>query len=248
MSNPNQSLLWFLLTCALGCNICYSEEKSATEIDSLSNDELQAAIEETEQGPLDRHLLEVIKRGGPRWTLFLKSRLKGLETRTPRGGATRSNLGTLTALRRMQGMPDPLAVLVVGHGPVSCKNGRLPTLNVLLVNLDREKTPFDVQLGGDDRSGRKARWRVEVVNVEGTTMPIVAEAGPIRGGLSSWGALKYGESWRAELPLGDYIAPLPPGTYTARVLYHNEEEIAGRGNCDNMIIYKSEPFTLNVRD
>ena len=155
-------------------------------------------------------------------------------------------LETLTALRRVQGKGDPVRVEVAGPAEVRSVFPALPRLDVSLVNCDvgGEAVPFT--RGGDYRSGRQARWRVEARDEAGTPLPVRGPGFGMGGGLFSIGRLGPGEKWGTSLAVESFVPALPPGRYTLRVLYHDSVCLADEPAVDGLIVCASGPLTLTV--
>ena len=160
---------------------------------------------------------------------------------------TKTNLELLTTLRRMDGKPDPLHVFLDGPQAMECTSGNLPTINVRIVNVDVETQAVGFQTGGDYRSGRQARWRLEVRDEQDRLMPVKPRMGVGGGGISSFGMLQPGKSYETKLEVAKYVEPLAPGRYRAVVLYHNSATIADREDISGLIVSSSDPFELIVR-
>ena len=137
------------------------------------------------RGPkLDLFLCEAIRRGGKEWSRFVagrweaerKSLLKAARD-SAKGESLRGEVTVhpsvewLTAIRRLEGRPDPLVILVAGRRTRSCFLGRPASLFVLLTNLDVNRAGVPFTDGGVCRSGRPARWRLEVTDPQGHVLP-----------------------------------------------------------------------------
>jgi hypothetical protein len=92
---------------------------------------------------LETCLTEMARRGGVRWIAFLQAELDALRARE-RADEWRMNeppeLVLLTALRRAQRRPDPLAIEIVTAGPTETTFPDLPTLELRLTNVDRDES------------------------------------------------------------------------------------------------------------
>jgi len=185
-----------------------------------------------------------------------KSRLEGVQSRFQDGvvqavqkAANQANwreVSLITAVRRVQKKPDPIQIMVDGNPIRECKLGELPTFRVQLTNLDSEKTPIRIQAGGNDRSGRLARWRFDVRDSDGNVVPPRIHYGALRGGISSRDTLEYGDSWKIKLRMGHYTPITRPGTYTVRILYHDQITIDNRDDVNDLILCASLPIMLTV--
>ena len=247
---------------------------SVDELKHASNDELASRFQKwgtifystdtNENVARDRVLGEIGRRGGREWEALLTARL--FERRADDlfaedrkqgpdadGKPPAANLEILTTLRRMQGKLDPLHVVVDRevNEPLACDFPSLPALNVALVNQDAEKTPVRFINGGDYRSGRPARWRVEVRNAAGKEMPVRDQFGDeFRGGLFNDGELAFDERWRTTLEMSSFVPPLPPGDYRVRVLYHDGICISEQPQSPDalgLVTSRSQEFDLKVR-
>jgi len=158
----------------------------------------------------------------------------------------KENLELLAALRRMEGKPDPLHILVSGSQVVECTTATLPTIEVSIRNVDVGKEAVGFQVGGDYRSGRQARWRFEVRDEEGNLTPVKPQSGGGGGGKFLRKMLEFRQSYETKLEMGKYVEPLTPGRYRVRVLYHDLYPIADI-DFPNLILFSSDPFELIVR-
>jgi tetratricopeptide (TPR) repeat protein len=158
------------------------------------------------------------------------------------------NLELLTALRRAQRRPDPLAITFSQPPREECVYPDLPDLDVSLRNVDAEKVPVGFTDGGNYRSGRQARWRVEARDVTGRLQPMHHFTGYIiGGGIFSRSTLEFGEGWNTSLRMRSFVDSLPPGRYRIRVFYHDHSEIDDLPFAAGLILSASRPFTLSVK-
>src|SRR5262249_27550126 len=198
-----------------------------------------------------RCLVELSRRGGPVAVSFLTRKRDELLAPQGAGGdrgrRDESTVEFLTALRRAQGQPDPVPVVVSVPGEGESIFPNLPVVDGALVYRDVQKTPVTFREGGDYRSGRQERWRFAVRDPRGKAMPVRSHWGSgIGGGIYAMAVLKPGESWGTALPMRNFI-DLPPGDYTAVVQYHDEETIAGLPDTKGLLVCQSEPFKLHVQ-
>lgn len=158
------------------------------------------------------------------------------------------SLELITALRRVQKQPDPLAVLVDSPDELKATLRQPPVLKVALKNVDADRRSFSIQQGGDYRSGRHARWRILVWNSNGDLLPELPSASMIGGGIYNISQLNHGDQWTAQLNLGSYVHIRKPGKYKVQVIYHDRATIADAEslNPGELILFRSEPFELNV--
>ena len=163
--------------------------------------------------------------------------------------ALQRNLELITALCRVQGKPDPLAVIVDHPEELKAGTRESPVLEISLKNVGRDKRDIGLAHGGDYRSGRHDRWRVHVWDSKGHLLTELPRASSIGGGWCREGPLPFGETWEAQLALESYVRIRSPGKYKVQLLYHNSELIADVQDAtlfDEMIVFRSEPFELTV--
>lgn len=196
-----------------------------------------------------RCLVEMSRCGGPIVVSFL-GRMCDERVAAQRANGNRnrdeSTVELLTALRRAQGKPDPLPIVVSVPDESESIFPNLPVVDAALVNRDFDKTPVTFQDGGDYRSGRQDRWRFDVRDARGTVMPVKPRQSPIGGGISRMSILKHEESWETPLPMRKFI-DLPPGDYTVVVEYHDEKTISDLRDTAGLVVCRSEPFKLHVQ-
>ena len=231
----------------------------------LTDDELKRTVaagpgeglEIEERRRYERALTEIIRRGGAEWEAFLEDHVQ--RDRAARAAFRAKHkfwlpkpdpagLEPLTALRRLQKAPDPVAVVVSPDvaGGVECVFPALPAFPVALVNGDVEKERVVLTDGGDYRSGRQARWRFEVRDERGRTMPVREYLDSIGGGIFQLEAFAFGEEWKTELRMASFVPALPPGRYQVRIHYHNEMSISEMSDAGGLITCMSPPIDLVV--
>ena len=158
------------------------------------------------------------------------------------------NLELLTALRRIEKRPDPLRIVVeTQKGMIAAKTLSLPAIKVRITNVDVEKQDVGFTSGGDYRSGRQARWRLQTADEKGVVVPSRPRRGYMLGGQSIETVLKYGESWETILNSRDFIATPPPGRYQLQVLYHDTRTISDMDNVAGLIVSKSATVQLVIK-
>lgn len=192
----------------------------------------------------DLYLNEMIRRGGSAWEQYLIIRSK-----SPPGDPTfptaNSNLEIITALRRIQGRHDPMRIVVKTELQQSYPPKQLPKVKVRIENVDEPGASVGFTQGGDYRSGRQDRWRIDVRDKAGKAMPL--KQGRNMGGIHSRGNIKKGDGWETTLDMNKFVAPLPPGDYTVVILYHDMQGISNERDLSDLILSRSESFTLRVR-
>lgn len=183
---------------------------------------------------------EMVRRGGERWEKLIRRRIK----------AEGREIELLNTLRRLQKRNDAVMVLLDGTADDwECNLGFLPRFPVRLTNLDSDRKAVGFQSGGDYRSGRQARWRLEVKDEAGKILPQKGPPGLMGGGLTGWGKLRFAESWSTVLTMADYVDVHVPGKYTIRVLYHDAWTIANMSAeaVEGLAVCASIPLTLTVK-
>lgn len=159
----------------------------------------------------------------------------------PEGGGP-ANAHLLTALRRAQGKPDPVQVKVEVVNLPGAPTGLLPTL----VNVDSK--PISLTRGGDYRSGRQSRFRVQLTDQRGARVPDSnwPQFG-MGGGISSFGPFQPGETIDNQTPLDPrcYVKSPPSGRYQLQVVYA-EQEIAADSDLTGLIVWQSTPVAVQV--
>lgn len=125
----------------------------------------------------------------------------------------------------------------------------LPTLIARLTSADIEQQAIFITQGGDYRSGRHARWRIEARDSQNRLVPMRPNKSGSGGGMYQTGFLEFDESWEAALPMADYVDLPKPGDYTVTLVYHNEVTIADLDDPDdleNLLVFRSKPFKLKI--
>src|SRR5262245_6487399 len=157
----------------------------------------------------------------------------------------------LTALRRAQGKADPLSLTVkLGSRPPWAEHYAGPCLQVIIKNEDVFKESVWFEDGGDDRGGRRERWRFQLTDDRGNQVLDSNYAPMMGGGVSSCGPLAFGDTGSRFnfFELRKYVAPPQPGRYTLRVFYHNNVSIADERDTSSLIVFKSEPISVIVHN
>lgn len=157
------------------------------------------------------------------------------------------NLELVTALCRIQKRPDPLRIAVEGPQELTCEFPEMPEVDATIRNVDTEKREIGFTESGDYRSGRQARWRIEVTDAaEKVRSPKQLHGIIMGGGLYQPTTLKPGAGWQTSLTMARFVETLEPGEYQVRVLYHNELKIVDREFTAGLIVSQSEPIKLTV--
>lgn len=199
-------------------------------------------------------LMEAVSRGGEKWERFLVEQLEKLNAttfvpnpQTPQHRQPGKNLNVelLTALRRVQERPDPLEIVVepfekTGITPIS-----LPRIQVAIRNRDEQAV--GIQFGGNYRSGRQPRWRVAMVNRDGTFREKIIDWPGMGGGLSTRRMLQPGEVWKTELILEHLLEVDRPDQFQMEVLYSNNEVILTLPDLEGLVVYRSSPIEIDIQ-
>jgi tetratricopeptide (TPR) repeat protein len=193
-------------------------------------------------------LHEMMRRGGPAIEKALVKRSQDLGKQLKpanRNDEPLRNLEVLTALRRLQKRIDPVKIEVRGPARIEAIFPHMPDLDVALVNQD-EKAPVGYQEGGDYRTGRLERWRLQVRDAKGNDVPVVDFLSSFGGGLTRDSILKPEQKWEATLQVRSYVHLLP-GDYTLQVQYHDIDPIAGMDWIGGRVVCKSEEIRVHVQ-
>lgn len=244
----------------------------------LSDDELQQTYEKrqatagTRRIDVEACLLDMARRKTERWKKYLAAELEKVRPPKPKKGdkakgrrgdgnaddeddetarsyfARDQELALLTALRRAQGKPDPLAIELVEKPPFDGVFPDAPSVLIRLKNVDAAKETFGITSGGSYRSGRFARLHVGAVDADGVRVPVRTQFGiGIGGGMSSRDTLEPGETMGAEVKLQDFIDFQGPGNFEVRIAYHDEVEIANEARIDSYVVAWSPKFQVRIK-
>jgi len=212
-----------------------------------------AALERQGSRPVDTCLTEMVRRRGAHWQDFVASELA--RERAKRTGPWIEDLELLTALRRIQGKPDPLAIQLVGVPELECSVRRAPTIALRMLNVDVDGDVFQFKFGqripGEPPQCRRLpadaelQFAVEVRDASGTAVPMIPME-PMNGSALDLAAFEQGVEVAVELPLDRYVKWPSAGEFQVRVLYHNQCYIAGQTNCAGWITSATSWFTVHV--
>jgi hypothetical protein len=195
------------------------------------------------EGARDYLLFEIVQRDKkwsvPLLTKWVEESRKDLEERN----LGPSNFELMMALRRAEGLPDPVTIDIDTDEKVLKGNtNQMPVLKVAVKNVDAKKESIMLQQGGDYRTGRPERWRIVLKDEQGREVKPVLFLGSVGGGLSTTGPLEPGETWGTQLSVRSFVETPPPGKYTLQVLFHNHLFLAGMEDIDNLIVCQSKPL------
>ena len=163
------------------------------------------------------------------------------------------DLALLTALRRIQGKPDPLAIQVVGLPELECTFPQAPTIPLRLRNIDVDgelfQFTFGWRYGGVNLLPGYApiQFAVEVLDASGTFIPAIPVE-PMDGNFSlDHSAFEKDIELTYELPLELYLQWPAPGEYQMRVLYHDEDAIGMKADCRGWMASSSSWVVVHVK-
>ncbi len=198
----------------------------------------------------DACLKEMARRGGEHWRTYLVEVFEHRRKPKRHHGYLRgsADLEVFTALRRLEGKDDPIEVVVTKAGPMEFVFPELPVFRVGLRNRDPSGQSFIMQKGGNYRTGRLTRWRVEVRDENGDPIGVHREWGPgyqFGGGAASHEIFPTGETWRcADLPLRNYLDLPGLGTYTVTIQYHDQARIVDVVDATPLIVSSSDEVSF----
>jgi hypothetical protein len=225
------------------------------ELSRMTDGELDAAFAAT-QGS-DRHqrqfyyepcLVEMASRGLSGRLQKHYDELMGGERDEGRSPWFSRNLELLTALRRAQGKHDPLTLRLSVNNYAWGRSHPGPCVQALVENIDAGQEAVYFCDGGDDRGGRRDRWRFVLTDGTGRQIADSNFLSMAGGGVSTVGPLKFGQTGRRVnlFDLRQYVAPPPSGRYQLQALYHNGIDIADERDVSGLIVSKSEPIAVIV--
>lgn len=207
-------------------------------VPAVESDESRFSDPDSPIGP-EVAILEAVRRGGKDWEAFLE----GLARADSDRGA---DLTSLTCLRRVQGLPDPLEVSVEPAGSLEVTWPEMPALRIVLRNREAGGPGFSIGPENSYRGGFLRAFRFDVVRADGTLVPGRQRWGDF-GGVLSWTDLKAGEKWERGFDMRDYVSPLECGAYTVRAQYGEDSMFSNAKDLRGRVYYSSEPFLLHVR-
>lgn len=206
--------------------------------------------------PVDTCLTEMVRRGGARWQDVVGRELARERAKQPSPTSTWpwiEDLELLTALRRIQGKPDPLAIQLAGVPELECTFPQAPTIGLRMRNVDVDGDVFQFRFGcrrlGEALhlpADANRHFAVEVRDASGTAVrskpmeplneDIAFDPGPFEKGVDVV----------LQLPLDRYVKWPGAGEFQVRVLYHNQCYIAGEADCAGWITSATTWFTVHV--
>jgi hypothetical protein len=233
----------------------------AAIIQGLSREELLAELQRPIDAPtFDMHLLEAIRRGWkdeltigysermhpskrPEYEWKKRGFLAPLPEPNP---ATILNGEYLTALRRVEGKPDPLKISVRCVGK-DAKGHRVsyPYIIPKIENVDVDKERCNYVKGGIGE--RHPQWKLKLTNEQGVVMeaasymPVYPPRGPAV--LTESHDSLVGKHFL--LDARAYVKPPPTGRYLLELIYSNRD-ISREHDFSHRIVWKSEPIPVIV--
>ena len=194
-------------------------------------------------------LTEIARRAGPSWEAFLVDELA--RERAKALPSTIHDLALLTALRRVQGKRDPLALQLVGSPELECHIDQPLTVSLRLRNVDVDGEAFHVTF--EERSkgfhfppSPPMRFAVEALDASGQRLPSIPLE-PIGGSFSfERGAFEHGGQLNFELTLDRFVHWPGAGEYQVRIHFHEIDEIAKAADPFGWITSTSTWFTVHV--
>lgn len=220
------------------------------QVESLTDEELVRRFASYPVGDPARsegehlYLLELARRGLTEPLRAARERVEKIDDEWQR-----ENADVVTALRRAEGKPDPLQarVEIVAEDDAGQPSQR-EFLRVWIENVDPEATIY-LHFGGDYRSGRRERWRIELTSTDGRRVPDAYYPNLIGGGLGQTLSLPTGAGGKETYILDPrkFVSPPPPGRYSLRVR-HSNQEIANSPDTTDIITWTSDPVDVVVKN
>lgn len=159
------------------------------------------------------------------------------------------SLELLTALRRSEKRKDPLSIQlsIDTKVEIKCSPLDLPKIKCTIENVDEEKEEVDFQFGGNYRSGKQTRFRVEMRDSAGVLLPPKKRYGVINGGgISRSGHLAFGEKWETVVDLQSFVSFPTPGRYVCEIIYSDQNQISELEDVTGLILSKSRKFEIEI--
>jgi len=190
-------------------------------------------------------LLDIVRRGGKGWESFLESLVPRRASPDQVRFEETCSLEVLTALRRVQGRPDPLEVRLEPSGKVEIEWPDVPEFHVWLRNRDTGGPGFSIWPENGYRGGFLRTFRFEVERADGTRVPGRQRWGEFGGAIFDT-TLFPGNEWSADLPMRDYIASLDRGDYTVWVQFADEGGFSNARDLRGRVYWSSNPLSRRV--
>lgn len=193
---------------------------------------------------LEACLREMIDRGGDRFRDLVREQWTMVRADGEEGRRPYVAIPLLTALRRLEGKADPLGLEVAGTREFVLPFPELPVLKIALRNQDVEGEAVMVSEGGNYRSGRFTRCRIDGHDPQGNPLPVFDPQEVLGGGFYHRGRLPAGVALDFDVPFSSFTRLESPGEHEFRVQYHDEFRIAHRRDVDRLIVVTSDPIRL----
>lgn len=171
-----------------------------------------------------------------------------LEAASHNENAYDGDVELLTALRRAEGKPDPVRIEVaLTDRDQEGKPLPVPHIAAVVRNRDAERRAWSMHCGGDYRSGRLERWRVELTDERGERVLPSNFVSFHFGGIGTTQKIEFGEStkWNYVMDPRRYVGPPPTGRYQLQ-LFHSNGDISDEYDTTGLIVWKSEPVWVDV--
>jgi hypothetical protein len=199
---------------------------------------------------VDSLLVEMIARRDGRFEPVVEEAWRGSVVKPVYGSdedPEAGDLQLLTALRRLQGKPDPVAIEVREVRPETVVWPGGVELDLAIVHRDLEGELVTLRLGGDYRSGRATRWRLEAVGADGRPAERCRFRPGIGGGAEQVMALAPGAEQRVTLRSLSYLEPLEPGRYRLRAARHEYVSIVDEPDLEGRLCLETADIAVEVR-
>jgi len=160
------------------------------------------------------------------------------------------NLELLTALRRAQGKADPLRIeITLGDPAILQIEGPAPVVKAVVTNVDAGQEAVHFTRGGDNRGGRRDRWRAVLTDEWGRVVRDSNFDSMHGGGTASIGPFAFGQTDADghAFDLRRYVAPARSGKYQLQLIYHNELDISDEPDLSGLIVTKSQPIAVQIQ-
>jgi len=181
--------------------------------------------------PIDALLMDLLRRPRDRWTAVLE--------RLRRDKPSDRDLALLTILRRLQGRPDPVRLERSNPAPLAVEWPGAASIEVKAVNRDVGGASFEAWVP-------RGEWLAQVVDANGVRVPAASPS--LAGGsvLSSRVVIAPGDGIDGGVSLLECVAPLAPGAYRVRVLFHDEDASYWPESQDWLVLSSSAEIPLTV--
>ncbi|MEZ5978289.1 MAG: hypothetical protein R3F34_08730 [Planctomycetota bacterium] len=195
-------------------------------------------------------LSEMARRGGLRFETYLRTEFERANTDGPTGAAwfcREDRTILLTALRRAERRADPLTLELATTEPLVVTFPGRTQLHGVLRNTDPDGLVIEMVEGGDQRSGRAEKLRVEAFLEDGTKVPAREWQADLGGGLAVYRAVAPGDAVDVSCVVEDYVVFPGPGVYEVRVAAHVRDPIAHVSSLEGRVVLEAEPVVVVLR-